>query len=507
MQDKVGSLSIYSIKVKMFGKGSRVLLLQELLKDWPCTVAGGKFRVAVSGITEHSLNVKPGFIFVARRGNKEDGTLFIEDAVRSGAVAIVIDRSTFPDVPICIPVIIVPDCRRFLSHASAVLSGNPSERLTIIAVTGTNGKTTVSHFIGQLLKGLGARAAVIGTTGIFINGIRINYPAPQMTTLPAEYLHPLLKDCLDWGVTHVVLEASSLGLETYRLEHCKIDVGLLLNVGTDHFDEHGGKESYIEAKKKLLTIAEKVIVNRDDKTCVEMAKSTAQTCMYFGTHMESDVRLNVLGKNLFIAYEDEMGELLLPVLGEFNRLNAVAAISALRVLSFRLATILPHTSSLNLPEGRMQQVEQGGVTIVIDYAHTPDALEAVLRSLSYTCKGRLITVFGCGGERDKGKRGEMGELAVLYSSRVLVTSDNPRNENPLAIIGDILEGFGETSTAIKVEPDRDRAIRRAIAEARVGDVILIAGKGHEKTQHTAEGIVPFSDEEVATHALLDKMGK
>ena len=155
----------------------------------------------------------------------------------------------------------------------------------------------------------------------------------------------------------------------------------------------------------------------------------------------------------------------------------------------------------------MQQLELGGVTVVIDYAHTPDALEAVLCSLALTCKGRLITVFGCGGERDKGKRAEMGEIAVFYSSSVVVTSDNPRNEDPLAIIADIMVGFAEGCTAVDAEPDRSRAIRKAIIQAEAGDVILIAGKGHEKTQHIAEGIVPFSDEKVATQALLAKMNK
>lgn len=491
----------------MFGKGSRMLLLQELLKDWPCTISGGNFRVAVTGITENSMDVKPGFIFVARKGRKEDGTLYIQEAVHLGAVAIVIDKLTVSTLPENIPVVIVPDCRYFLSHASAVFSGSPSEKLTVIAVTGTNGKTTVTHFIGQLLSRLGVRTAVIGTTGIFIAGIQMDYKVPQMTTLPAEFLHPVLKSCLDQGVTHVILEASSLGLSTSRLDHCKIDVGILLNVGSDHYDEHGGKQAYIEAKTKLLKIAKQVIVNRDDDICVEMSKSSSGPCLYFGTRLESDVCLEVQGNKVFMAWDEESGELPLTILGEYNHMNAAAAISALRILSYKLAEILPYTALLKLPEGRMQQVELGGVTVVIDYAHTPDALEAVLSALAHTCQGRLITVFGCGGERDKGKRTEMGEVAVYYSSSVVVTSDNPRNENPLTIIADIMNGFSGASTAVNAEPDRSRAIRKAIARAEVGDIILIAGKGHEKTQHIAEGIVPFSDEKVATQALLDKMSK
>ncbi len=490
----------------MFGKGSHVLLLPELLKDWPCTVIGGKFRVGITGITEDSRNVQPGYIFVARRGAKEDGTFFIEEAIQRGAAAIVVDRTEIGDLSKDVPLITVPDCRQFLSHASATLAGNPSEQLTIIAVTGTNGKTTVSHFIGQLLKKLGVRTAVIGTTGIFIEGHRVDYEVPQMTTLPAEYFHPLLKDCVAQGVTHVVLEASSLGLSTSRLAHCQIDVGILLNIGEDHYDEHGGKQFYIEAKSKLLKMADKVIVNRDDAICVDMATASARSCVFFGTHHLSDICLRAEDGQVVIATEKENGPLLLSTLGDFNWANAAAALSALLVLSHTLEELLPHTASLVLPEGRMERLEEEGITVVIDYAHTPDALEAVLSSLSKTCSGKLTTVFGCGGERDKGKRGEMGELAVRYSTNVLVTSDNPRKEDPLAIISDIVIGFADTCTPIEIEPDRSLAIRKAITGACAGDVVLIAGKGHEKTQHTAKGVFPFSDLEVAK-AILSELNR
>jgi UDP-N-acetylmuramoyl-L-alanyl-D-glutamate--2,6-diaminopimelate ligase len=495
--------SIYSINIKTFGKGSRVLLLQELLKDWPCTIAGGNYRVAVKGITENSLNVKPGFIFVARKGNKDDGTLFIEEAINAGAVAIVIDKM-IRNLPASIPVITVPDCRMFLSHASAELAQNPADHLTVIAVTGTNGKTTVTHFIGQLLMMQGLRVAVIGTTGIFIDGILFNYNAPQMTTLSAEHLHPLLSSCLENGVTHVVLEASSLGLSTYRLEHCKIDIGLLLNVGSDHYDEHGGKESYINAKKKLLLMASKVIVNRDDPVCVQMMQSVAKQCTYFGTCPDSDIRLEIEGEKLLIQCGKERGEFFLPLLGEFNRMNAVAAISVLHALSHQLSSVLPYVGYLQLPEGRMQQINASNISVVIDYAHTPDALQGVLCSLMKTSMGRLITVFGCGGERDKGKRAEMGQIASFYSSDVIITTDNPRNEDPMVIIDDIIAGITDNAREIIIEPNRELAIQKAINMANTGDIVLIAGKGHEKIQHTADGTFPFSDLKIAEQALIRK---
>jgi UDP-N-acetylmuramoyl-L-alanyl-D-glutamate--2,6-diaminopimelate ligase len=306
------------------------------------------------------------------------------------------------------------------------------------------------------------------------------------------------------GVSHIVLEASSLGLSTFRLDHCKIDVGLLLNVGVDHYDEHGGKSQYIDAKKRLFKMAKHVVVNMDDDVCVQMSQASPQSCTFFGTKQEAEVHLSNQNGKLKLSSGNEEGELYLTVPGEFNHMNVAAAISALLVLGFPLKNILSHTLYLQLPEGRMQHLQRDGVTVYVDFAHTPDALEAVLRSISSTCTGKLITVFGCGGDRDRGKRKEMGELAALYSSSVIVTSDNPRNEDPLSIIADIMEGFGDDCNAIEAEPDRKLAIEKAISRAYSGDIVLIAGKGHEKTQQTADGVFPFSDQEHAERALFEK---
>lgn len=489
----------------MFGKGSQVLLLQELLKDWPCTFTGKELSVPVIGVTENSRNVKPGFIFIARKGGKEDGASYINEAIKAGAVAIVVDRANSFDIPVEMPVVVVADCRHFLSHASARLAGNPSEHVTVIAVTGTNGKTTVSHFIGQLLKEFGVRTAIIGTLGVFIDGVKAAYNVPEMTTLPAEYFHPLLKDCADQGITHIVLEASSLGLSTCRLAHCEIDIGVLLNIGSDHYDEHGGRESYIAAKKKLVMMANHLIVNQDDPVCVEMLAEAPGKIVLFGTQNESDICLKMEGDRMSVIAKGENGELNLSVLGEFNRMNALATIGVMKALAYELKEILPHMVTLELPEGRMQKIERGGIMTVIDYAHTPDALEVVLRSLAEICEGRITTVFGCGGNRDKGKRKEMGEIAAYYSSSVVVTSDNPRNEDPLAIIADIVEGFDEGSTAIHIEPNRECAIQLAIRKSKVGDIVLIAGKGHEKTQCVGNQIVPFSDVAIVQQALFEEV--
>ena len=469
-----------------------VLFLTELLKDWPCTVSGGELRTVVTGITEDSSRVKKGTIFVARKGIQYDGAFYIEQAIEQGASAIIVDRTNLPEIPSSVVGVVVPDCTLFMSHASARLAGNPAERMTVIGVTGTNGKTTVTHFIGQLLKSFGNKAAVIGTTGVFIDGVKIHYDCPEMTTLPAEYLHPLLKRCESENVTHIVLEASSLGLCSNRLNHCALDIGLLLNIGTDHYEEHGGKTAYINAKKRLVRMVKTIIVNKDDEECVRMVEKAPVQIVYFGCNSSADVPVPDLKKHLAIP-------------GHYNRMNALAAINTLLVLGYSLDDIVYHSEALQLPEGRLQQLERGGVRVYIDYAHTPDALDAVLQTLSISCYGKLITVFGCGGQRDKGKRAEMGELAVLYSSSVIVTSDNPRNEDPLAIIEDIMEGFGGDCSSIEAVLDRKYAIRKAIFCAAPGDIVLIAGKGHEKTQHTADGLIPFSDFDEAQQALSEKI--
>lgn len=488
----------------MFGKESPVLLLQELIKDWPCTVTGGRFRIEVKGITECSKNVKPGFIFVARKGKKDDGVKYIDDALRQGAVAVVVERTVLPEIPTRIPIITVPDCRKFISHASATFSGKPSERLTVIAITGTNGKTTVSFFIGQMLAALGEKVAVIGTTGVYIQSKKIDFEAPDLTTLPAEYLHPLLRLCEQQGVTHVVMEASSLGLEAHRLTHCEIDVGILLNIGKDHYDEHGGKDSYVKAKKILLQHARQMIVNCDDEASMRLVKEVDCLYTYFGTGKGAHIRLKKKDDELFVSWEENEEPLLLSLVGHYNHLNALAAISALRVLSYDMAILLKTIPELELPRGRMERLEEEGVSVIIDYAHTPDALEAILHSLNDICLGKLITVFGCGGDRDKGKRKEMGKIASVYSSTIIITSDNPRKEDPLAIIASIVEGVDENLVRVEIEPNRAEAIRKAIAGGEKKDIILIAGKGHERTQQIGENIFSFSDKEEAKKALADK---
>lgn len=485
----------------MFRKERAVLFLHELLKDWPCRFIGETFKLPIQGVTEHSQRVKPGFLFIARKGNRKDGAAFIEEAVRRGAAAIIVDRDFNEITHFNLPIIIVPDCRTFLAYVSARLAGNPSERLKIIAVTGTNGKTTVTHFIGQLLYEQGVKAAVIGTLGLFIDGVHIAYQLPKMTTLPAEYLHPLLRKCEREGVTHIVMEASSIGLSTNRLDYCEIDLGLLLNVSEDHYDEHGSKEAYIQAKKKIGEIAKELIVNCDDAACMEMVENLSTGVIYFGESEKANYQLLLQEEESLLQTPTGQYHVEFHMKEHFNRMNVIAAVSALSTLFYPMERIKHGIERLALPEGRMQRIEKNGVTIIIDYAHTPDALKMVLQTIENHCEGEIIAVFGCGGNRDRGKRRKMGEVAGRYATKVIVTSDNPRDEEPLGIINEIIKGVQLTSTPYYKDLDRAAAIRYAITIAGEGDTILIAGKGHEKTQEIKGEVFDFSDVAVAKMIL------
>jgi len=497
---------MYSLGTKMFGKGSGMIELCELLKNWPCTAKGGDFRALVSGVTDHSAEVIPGSVFVARKGRSASGLDHIQEALHNGAVAIVTDISRPPGIPQGVTSISVPDAADFLAYACSAFYGHPSRELTVFAVTGTNGKTTTTRFIGQLLKAGGIRSAVIGTLGVWIDGRKAPLQTPPMTTLPPAHLHRVLRYCADEGVTHIAMEASSLGLSGKRLDHCSIDYGIFLNIGTDHHAEHGGEEAYLSAKGRLSELAGKIILNADDASVLSITRGT-RPVMTFGERPGGDTHLRISddGKgDWMLAAGKAHTVIAAPVEGRHNRLNAAAAFASLMAAGFGLADFRRNASCLSLPEGRMQESEGAGIRVFVDYAHTPDALEAVLGALSSLCTGRLITVFGCGGDRDREKRPKMGSVAGEYSDSVWVTSDNPRSEEPTQIISDIMEGLAGTSAIVRTETDRERAIRGAIYEAEAGDFVLIAGKGHEEIQISKSSSRPFSDYRTALRFLGER---
>ena len=476
-----------------------MMQLAELLKDWPCTVTGGSIRTMISGIEDYAQAVKPGDIFVVRKGAKTTGSRFVKEALERGAVAIVSEESiTLPKNDKQIPLVWVPNTALFLSYASAKLACFPAEALTVIAVTGTNGKTTVSHFIGQLLRSLHKNVAVIGTVGYFMNGQKQQTIYEQLTTLQAKELHPILKECVASGVTHVVLEASSMGLQQYRLDHCDIDCGVFLNLSEDHLEDHGGIEAYKRAKKRLADLSKKLVLNGDDNFCRSVGIYDKKKACAFGFENHNDLHVQVVGETagkttLCLQTSTSEHIVAIPFVGRYHVQNTVAALMAVWRIGFTIEDILPHMWNLKLPEGRLEKIDNPlGIDVYVDYAHTAEALQAVLQT--FDDKKTIFLVFSCGGNRDKAKRFAMGAVASKYADVIFLTTDNPRDEDPIIINESIIAGFSEQQY-YEVYLDRQVAIHQALSKARKGDIVLVAGKGHERTQQIKNEKFPFSDQQ------------
>lgn len=482
------------------------MILAELLKEWPCELESGSIRTEITGITDKASDVKPGDIFVARKGKKFDGWDYKDLAIQNGAAAIVHNRFEVK-INLPIPVIWVPNCSTFLSHASKKLYGAYDEKLIIVAVTGTNGKTTVTHFIGQLLQSLKVKVAVLGTVGLFIDGKKQTVKLEPLTTPLATELYRIFAYCVSQGVTHLVMEASSLALSEHRLDDCNIDIGVYLNVSRDHYEEHGGEKYYLVAKRRLCLFSEQIIVNIDDEFCKQL-RMEHPVVKSFGKSLLADCSIiheqnTEEGMQLLIQENDMPIDIMIPFKGEYLQYNVLAAITTLIELGFSLHEIAKHTGKLKLPAGRMQEIPNSlGFRIIVDYAHTPSALEALLSALRLQATKNLVVLFGCGGDRDQGKRVEMGEIVDEYADFIFLTDDNPRGESSSAILNAIVQGIH--MKPYRMEPNRKKAIENAINSCEKGDILVIAGKGHEEGQMIAGQIIPFSDEKVIKEFLAKK---
>ncbi|QBK25528.1 UDP-N-acetylmuramoyl-L-alanyl-D-glutamate--2,6-diaminopimelate ligase [Ureibacillus thermophilus] len=483
--------------------------LAELLKDWPCTVKGSSIRIEVTGIEDHAQHVKPGDLFIVRKGKKFDGYEFIDLAIQNGAVGVVIeDENKLDQLKLPVPLIWVPNCLKFMSFSAAKIHHFPAEALQVIAITGTNGKTTVSHFIGQLLQALHKKVMVIGTVGVFINGEEIDLEYEHLTTLQPKHLHKILQYAVRNRIQYVALEASSMGLATHRLDDCDIDIGVFLNLAEDHIEEHGSFEKYKQSKQILAQLAKKIILNGDDSFCRTVGLQSKKKKTYFGLGNRMNYQLQVLAEGIqhtTCCLQSDKGQKVftLPFVGEYQLQNAIAAITTVSELGFPIDKICEAAEHLHLPNGRLEPVPNNlNLSIYIDYAHTEAALRAVLKTLKKTVKNELILVFSCGGDRDKHKRIKMGAVASKYADMIYLTTDNPRSEDPTLINSQIAAGFPSTQK-YEMILDRAEAIEKAILSAKEGDTILIAGKGHETTQTFKDKEIYFSDYECVQAVLAN----
>ncbi len=459
----------------------------------------GDPNLEITSLVVDSRKATPGALFVAVRGERVDGHAFVDAAVRRGATAVMIEESRAQNVPNGITAILVPESRRALSIAAATFYGDPSQGLDVLGVTGTNGKTTTTRMIATILETSGRPCGVIGTVGAQFRDK--TWDLANTTPLPPE-LHALFAQMHELGAWAVAMEVSSHALVLDRVEDVRFRVAALTNITRDHLDFHQTLEAYAAAKHRLFQMAQAAVLNVDDEHGARWLTETRRripTLTYslrgnadiVASHIESYAsgsEFNVDGTQMRVH---------LP--GLFNVQNALAAIGVAMTLGIDLATCAKGLDTLERVRGRMEHVSGGDVDVVVDYSHTPDSLENALIALRETTPHKLVVVFGCGGDRDRGKRPDMGRIAAAYADRIYVTSDNPRSEKPEAILAEIETGIGTHPHVTEV--DRRKAIHRAIEEAQPGDVVLIAGKGHETYQIIGEQTLPFDDAEVAHDAL------
>ncbi len=462
----------------------------------------------LKGLTQDSRAVKEGYLFAALPGAKTDGRKFIADAVLNGAKYILAVPGT--EVPAGVILITDENPRRRLALMAAEFYGRQPER--IVAVTGTNGKTSTVHFTKQIWKALGYKAASIGTLGVRAPGM---IRSGSMTTPDPVTLHAELADLAAAGITHLAMEASSHGLDQYRLDGVTMQAAGFTNLTRDHLDYHGSMEAYSLAKLRLFNAVLKeggvAVINADEEDFAELTLDDlpGKTKLGYGkTGHDIQILSHILqpaGQNLRVKILGKTYEINLPFIGNFQAMNALCALGL--VLSENLKDqnfidlCVSKISDLRTPPGRLQLVPgHAEGAVYVDYAHTPDALENILKALRPHTEGKLVCVFGCGGDRDKGKRPVMGKIAHDLADDVIVTDDNPRSEDPATIRREILTG----APGAKEIGNRHEAIRTAIKNLNKGDVLVIAGKGHEQGQIFADRTDPFDDVTEAALAIKEQ---
>ncbi len=456
-------------------------------------------KILCSGVAINSEAVETGFVFVALAGATVHGGVFADEAINRGAVAILSDGKINLSA-VSVPVFVINDLAITLSEIATNFYGNASINLPVFAVTGTNGKTTVTQLIAQLLAHCGLPSGVIGTLGWGPLGVT---QSTGMTTPDILTTYKMLHSLQTEGVKSVAMEVSSHALVQKRVEGLVFNTVVFTNLSRDHLDYHQDMACYQKAKESLFTRSNitNAIINIDDVAGQQIAKNIAPDVKLFTCSTQSaeaDIsvcHLEYHGQGIrgHIVTPWGEGELDTPLLGQFNVMNLLQAISVVALQGYSLDVILSKASELKAVAGRMELLAGNDVTVIVDYAHTPDALEKVLVAARHHTQGQLICVFGCGGNRDKGKRPLMGAIACQYADRVVVTSDNPRLEDPQSIINDIVINLAENEENLSIKVNRREAIRSAIINASAGDCVVVAGKGHEKTQEIMGELLPFND--------------
>ncbi len=472
---------------------------------------------AIQGLTLDSREVKAGFLFIALPGEHVDGRHYIADAAAKGAAAILYEARGRPVLPeLAIPCIKVVDLGYHMAKVAARFYGEPAEKLHSVGITGTNGKSSCCHFINQALSYLGHPCGLIGTLGY---GFLTNLQKPTHTTPDAVTLQKQLAALVAEGAEYVAMEVSSHALLQQRIARVPLEIGVFTNLSQEHQDYHLTMDNYAFAKSQLFQSygMKYAVINLDDPRAQFMLQSLPLKIQAYGYTLNPQreaplgipsiraVKMSFVEGLWTVQVDTPWGELSVKnrLMGQFNQSNLLAVLTVLALWNTSLKDIALACEQLTTVPGRMEALGGSGAPlVVIDYAHTPDALENALKALKPHCRGQLFCLFGCGGARDKVKRPEMARIAERYADKIYVTNDNPRTESPAAIVQDILAGFSKGKVATVIY-DRKVAIQTAITTAYSGDVVLIAGKGHESYQQIGQEKIPFSDRDVVYQMLND----
>jgi UDP-N-acetylmuramoyl-L-alanyl-D-glutamate--2,6-diaminopimelate ligase len=481
--------------------------LRELLAGADVAEVIGAADAEITGLAYDSRQAGPGTLFFAIPGFTADGHEFARYAVQAGATAVVVERRL--DLEPFVVQAIVGDARAAMAHAAARFYGDPTAELSVVGITGTNGKTTTAYLVRHILESRGVQTGLIGTVKRVVGGVDEEV---ERTTPEAIDLQATFRRMVDAGDRACAMEVSSHALSLNRVDGIRFAVGAFTNLTQDHLDFHAGMEDYFLAKRRLFegARAERLVTNLDDpygdKLAAEFEAVTFSAAGDGRADLRAlDLRFDAGGSRFRLATADARIDVALPLPGRFNAENALCAIACTVALGIGVGDAVGAMANATRVPGRFEPVDEGqGFAVIVDYAHTPDSLENVLASArEITPEGRVICVFGCGGDRDRDKRPLMGGIADRLADVAVVTSDNPRSEDPDGIIDEIREGMGAGGSRIEVEADRRAAIALALADAGRGDTVVIAGKGHEQGQEFEGGRkLPFDDREVAREELL-----
>ena len=493
------------------------MLLTEIIKVLgpDIFISGDTADIDIKGLAYDSRKVASEFIFVAIPGMQVDGHAFITHAADKGAAAIIYEHDT--DLPEGIPAIRVPDSRAALAAAAALFYNYPDRRMRLIGVTGTNGKTTTTFLIKWLLEQAGHKTGLIGT----ICNLAGDEELPASHTTPESLeLFQLFSHMEQKGCKYIAMEVSSHALSQGRVSSCNFAGAVFTNLTQDHLDYHGTMESYLQSKVRLFRQLDMEaghnrygVININDHSSSSFAENCNAPVWTYGSNEESTLRLlhhtpTPNGTKFAVTYFGEMHVGFIPLLGKFNVYNALAAMAVALAEGIEMEAILESMKSAPQVPGRFELIDEGqDFSVVVDYAHTPDGLKNILSAATKLEPRRLISVFGCGGNRDKGKRPIMGRIAGAQSDVAIITSDNPRFEDPLDIIEQVEIGIKQVCNNYLVEENRERAVRLAINMAEAGDIVVVAGKGHETYQIIGDVKYHCDDRETARMVLKERMGK